>query len=87
MEISGALIGWERRSTQHGVIMTLQIIESSEQFQGRGYHRVAVALNDRQLRSLARDLARAAERRGIDLRAHPPFHRRLWIGFKALVTR
>jgi hypothetical protein len=44
-----------------------------------------MALNDRQLRSLARDLARAARSRGLDLRARPPIHKRLWQGLKSLV--
>ncbi len=87
LEISGALIGWERLSTRNGVVMNLQLVETSAQYQDKAYHRVAMALNDRQLRSLARDLIRAAKRRGIDLRARPPLHRRLWIGLKALVVR
>ena len=49
--------------------------------------RVTMALNDRQLRSLARDLARAARSRGLDLRSRPPVHKRVWRGLKALVSK
>jgi hypothetical protein len=84
-ELSGALIGWERRGSRHGMIMTLQIVENAAQFQDHQYHRVSLAMNDRQLRSLARDLARAARSRGLDLRAKAPLHRRLWTGLKSMV--
>lgn len=87
LEISGALIGWERLSTRNGVIMNLQLVETSAQYKDKAYHRVAMALNDRQLRSLARDLIRAAKRRGIDLGARPPFRRRMWNGLKGLIVR
>jgi hypothetical protein len=83
--LSGALIGWERRRSRHGVVMTLQIVENAVQYQDHRYHHVTMALNDRQLRSLARDLARAARSRGLDLRARPPIHKRLWQGLKSLV--
>jgi hypothetical protein len=85
-QLSGALIGWERSGSRHGIIVTLQIVESADQYQGRGFHRVSVALNDRQLRSLARDLARAARSRGLNLNARKPLHKRLWNSLKSLVN-
>lgn len=84
--LSGALIGWKRRNARHGVVLTLQVVENAPQFRDHQYHRVVMALNDRQLRSMARDLARAAEARGIDLRPRLPIHRRVWRGLKGLVA-
>jgi hypothetical protein len=86
-EVTGALIGWARRNSRHGIVLTLQVVENAAQFQDHRYHQVIMALNDRQLRSMARDLARAARSRGLDLRARPPLRTRLWLGFKALVFR
>ena len=77
-EVTGALIGWERKGSRHGIILTMQIVENAAQYQDHRYHRVAVALNDRQLRSMARDLARAARSRGLDLRAKPPWRTTLF---------
>ncbi|WP_214622096.1 hypothetical protein [Sphingobium nicotianae] len=85
--MTGALIGWERRGSRHGVVMTLQIVENAAQYQDHRYHRVSVALNDRQLRSMARDLARAARSRGLDLRARPPLRARIWTRLKSLVMK
>jgi hypothetical protein len=83
--LSGALIGWERRGSQHGCVVTLQLVENAAQHHDHQYHRVSMALNDRQLRSLARDLARAAQSRGLDLHARQPLPRRLLTGLKALL--
>jgi len=66
---TGALAGWARQETRHGVVMTLQIATSAEAFRQRQFDEVNVVLNERQLRSLARDLARSAEARGIELSA------------------
>ncbi len=86
--LSGALIGWRRNSSRHGVILTLQIVENATQYQDHHYHQVNLALNERQLRSLARDLARASRSRGLPpLRAKLPFHRRVWQGLKSLASR
>jgi hypothetical protein len=63
----GALAGWRRHETPHGIVLNLQIAASAEKVAARDFMPVAVALNDRQLRSLARDLTRAAASRGIDL--------------------
>jgi hypothetical protein len=65
----GALAGWKRRPTEHGFLMTLQVAASTEAYRARDFDVVEVALNDRQLRSLARDLHRAAQARGIELSA------------------
>lgn len=64
---SGALAGWKRDPSEHGVILTVQVARSTEDFDQHNFDVARVALNDRQLRSLARDLARAARERGIDL--------------------
>ena len=64
---TGALAGWRRRGTDHGCVLELQLASKVADFTERRLSRVAVALNDRQLRSLARDLSRAAEERGIEL--------------------
>lgn len=76
--IAGALAGWQRTMTNYGCVLTIQIGESEEQFETHEYQRVLVALNDRQLRSLARDLQRAAETRGIKLWGKPGFFARLF---------
>lgn len=84
-QLSGALIGWERQRSRHGMILTVQLVENAAQYQDHQYHRVTMALNDRQLRSLARDLARAAQARGLDLRSQLPWRRRMWDRIKALM--
>ncbi len=63
----GALAGWRRHETPHGIVLNLQIAASAEKIAARDFMPVTVVLNDRQLRSLARDLTRAAASRGIDL--------------------
>lgn len=63
----GALIGWKRAWSQNGIVLTFQVAESTKAFQERDLRKVALAMNDRQLRSLARDLTRAAEERGIEI--------------------
>lgn len=83
--LTGALIGWERHGSEHGCVVTLQIVENATQFQDRQYHRVSMALNERQLRSLARDLARASQARGIDLHARQTLPHRVMTGIKALL--
>jgi len=86
-EISGALIGWARQSSRHGIIITLQVVHNASDYKDHRFHTVSVALNERQLRSLARDLARAARSRGLSLRARAPLHRRLWHGLLRVVGR
>jgi len=48
-------------------VLELQLASNVSDYADHNLSRVGVALNDRQLRSLARDLARAAEERGIEL--------------------
>lgn len=72
--LTGALVGWKRTPSRHGIVLTLQLVDGVDRFKRADYDRVDLALNDRQLRSLARDLARAAAERGIELTAK----RRWW---------
>ncbi|MCW2336618.1 hypothetical protein M2337_000851 [Sphingobium sp. B2D3A] len=81
--ISGALIDWERRGADHGVILTLHIAESGMR---GGHHRVSTALNDRQLRALTRDLMRAARARGLSIESRTPLRTRIWRRLKSIVN-
>lgn len=76
--IKGALAGWKHNSAEHGIFISLQIAGSVEDHKQRNYARVDIGLNDRQLRSLARDLERIASQRGLDLHARPSLWRRLF---------
>ena len=71
---SGALAGWKRDRAKHGIVLTLQVAASKEDFDRRAFAGITIAVNDRQLRSLARDLTRAAEEQGLELFAS----RRWW---------
>jgi|GEM_PF-2365724 hypothetical protein len=68
----GALAGWRRKITENGCILKMQIAQSAEAFKNRAFDSVEIALNDRQLRSLARDLQRVADERGVELWAKRP---------------
>lgn len=68
-----ALVGWKRSKGQSGIVLTMEVVESAEQFGRKELLLIPVALNERMLRSLARDLARAAQERGI-----PLYPRRSW---------
>lgn len=68
--VRGALVGWKREPAEHGIRLTLQVANSVGEYQEQRYKLVELALNDRQLRSLARDLTRAAGGRGMTL-FHP----------------
>ena len=83
--LTGALIGWERKGSQHGCVVTLQIIENAAEYSDNQYHRVSMALNERQLRSPARDLARASQARCVDLHAREPFPKRVVSGLKTML--
>ena len=65
----GALLGWKRTRSLHGIVLTMQIAEVGAPIPDGNLDKVSVSMNDRQLRSLARDLERAAFERGIQLRA------------------
>lgn len=66
-EMAGGLVGWRRNQVPGGTVLTLQVATSTQAFHDDDYTRVYLALNDRQLRSLARDLYRATEAKGIPL--------------------
>jgi hypothetical protein len=72
--LRGALAGWRRHSTEHGCMLIMQVAGSAEDFSSKQFDKVEIALNDRQLRSLTRDLMRASSERGIQLWAE----RRWW---------
>jgi hypothetical protein len=65
---TGALVGWERNPAAYGIILRMQILTTRDDEGFSNFVEVQVALNDRQLRSLARDLRRAADERGLQLR-------------------
>jgi hypothetical protein len=65
--IVGALVGWKREPSQNGMIISLQVLDPQTKVEDKQFQRVSLALNDRQLRSLARDLQRAADERGLTL--------------------
>lgn len=67
IEMAGALAGWRRSRTAGGTILTLQVAGSADAFRNDNYTKLHLALNDRQLRSLARDLYRATDEKGIKL--------------------
>ncbi|WP_336972323.1 hypothetical protein [Sphingobium aromaticiconvertens] len=67
IRIVGALAGWKRDKSENGTVITLQVARDSSAFDEKSFDLVAIALNDRQLRSFARDLQRAAEDRQIKL--------------------
>lgn len=77
-QLSGALAGWRRSRSSNGIIITLQVAESAEDVNRHTMSRVDLALNDRQLRSLARDLVRAAEQRNLDIFADRHWWTRLF---------
>ena len=66
-QVRGALVGWQRTDSAHGAVLRLQVARSSAEYRQRDWETVEVALNERQLRSLARDLARATRDRNIPL--------------------
>lgn len=82
MPRSFSLIGWRRREGTHGIVLTMQLARSVEQARSNNMEQLTVALNDRQLRSLTRDLIRAADQRGIDLFHRPRGWRRLFTLFR-----
>lgn len=63
----GALVGWRRSESEHGIVLLMQLAATGDDARNLDFDRVTLALNDRQLRSLARDLQRAADQRGLDL--------------------
>lgn len=72
------LIGWKRDRTRHGFVVTLQLARSAGHAHRQDYDRVSMVLNERQLRSLTRDLVRASDDRGLDV-FHRPHGWRRWL--------
>ena len=65
--IVGALLGWRRTPSPHGMVLTMQVLRPEAFAQKQGYDSISVALNDRQICSLVRDLNRAAGERGLQI--------------------
>ena len=76
-EAPAILVGWKRDRTRHGFVVTLQLARSAEDVRRQDYERVSLVVNDRQLRSLTRDLVRALDDRGLDT-FHRPTGWRRW---------
>lgn len=70
----GALAGWKWNTSEHGIVLTVQLVSSPAAYDRCEFDVVQMSMNDRQLRSLGRDIQRAAEDRGLDLWAK----RRTW---------
>ncbi len=64
---SGALVGWRQEKSDHGMVLRLQVARSLDDYRERGLDRIDLALNDRQLRSLTRDLVRMSDSRDLSL--------------------
>ena len=71
LNLSGALVGWKRTNSLNGIVLTVQLARTQTALAEQNLDNISLAMNDRQLRSLARDLQRAARDRGIDLWAKP----------------
>ena len=67
MSSGGALIGWRRVESEHGIVLRLQVARTADDVWTNRWETLDLALNDRQLRSLTRDLMRAATARKLDL--------------------
>lgn len=65
--LAGALAGWRWSLTGNGVVVRIQVATSKREFDDRDFVTVDLALNDRQLRSLTRDMIRATDERGLTL--------------------
>jgi uncharacterized Ntn-hydrolase superfamily protein len=74
--VVGALVGWKRQGSENGTVITLKV-QTVGMTSDRQYVDVAIALNDRQIRSLTRDMQRAAAGRGITLWSQPKWWRAL----------
>jgi hypothetical protein len=69
----GALAGWKRTIVGQSLVLTIQLAHSAHDLKNRNLKTVSVTMNKRQLRSLARDLTRAAEQQGLELFAERPW--------------
>lgn len=73
----GLLAGWKQREAEHCLVLTLQILESEQAADDRELGKAMLAVSDRQLCSLIRDLSRTATARNLDIwprgaRGKPP---------------
>lgn len=66
-EAPAILVGWKRDVTEHGIVLTMQVARTADDARLRRNDKVAIVLNERQLRSFARDLVRASASRGLDV--------------------
>lgn len=62
--IAGLLFGWKRRNTGHCLVLTMKVLDDDALCAGDA-KRVHLAISDEKLCSLARDLHRAAQERGL----------------------
>jgi hypothetical protein len=72
----GLLTGWKRTGSSTHIVLTLKIAENVDELENDRPGRVHVAIDDRQLCCLARDLARAARERGLEVWPSTGFFRR-----------
>jgi hypothetical protein len=63
--VVGSLAGWKRQVGSNGCVFKLQVAESQADMQQGVYRDVIVAMNDIQIGSFAREMQRAANRRGV----------------------
>lgn len=77
-DVYGALAGWKFTPSANGFVITMQIAESVESWKNHDYANVKIALNDRQIRSLARDLDRKVKSRGLVLRPRAAWWKRMF---------
>jgi hypothetical protein len=75
--VRGALVGWRQSQSEHGAVLRLQVARSAADVRDRSWDKVEIALNERQLRSFARDLVRAAHERDLRLFARRPLWERM----------
>lgn len=67
----GLLTGWKRATSTNHIVLTLKVAETAEEYAADRPGRVHIAIDDWQLCSLARDLARAARERGLEVWPSP----------------
>jgi len=63
----GLLAGWKRKSAEHYIVLSIQVLESGGGLNQPDLGKVVVAISDQQLCSLSRDLVRAAKERGLEI--------------------
>jgi hypothetical protein len=63
----GLLAGWKRKSAEHYIVLSIQVLESGGGLNQPEVGKVVIAISDQQLCSLSRDLVRAAKERGLEV--------------------